>query len=168
MHRICGNGKKRYLGSSVITFRDHNGTQSILLRIIAPRGHTFSSNERRLPLHPYADRVSISSHEWSMRRSESTVSSIVTVVDIVVVTRWFKFLTRDSCCQAQRKRHSRFLATLSLSLSSLPPLFLCYSPPSSLRFFPNNDCFERSLLAWMSYAQLAQHMGGSSKRVHFL
>lgn len=88
------------------------------------------------------------------------VSSIVTVVDIVVVTRWFKFLTRDSCCQTRRKRHSHFHA-----INQCLVFFFFYS----LRFpFSNNNCFERSILAWISYVWAARCMGGLYKSIHFL
>lgn len=124
----------------------------VLSRVTVPRGHIFSRTELRLPYIPCAGRVSISSHEWSMWRSESTASSIVTVVDIVVVIRWFKFLTRDSCCQARRKRRSHFHATSTAWANC--SLFL-FPPRAS---FPRRVTIvsKRSLLARLSYVQLAR------------
>lgn len=129
MKRGCGSSGRTEIITLAFTIVREGSVPS---RIIAPRGHIFSNNKRRLPLHPYAGRVSISSHEWSMWRSESAVSSIVTVVDIVVVTRWFKFLTRDSCCQARRKRRSRFHATGTVC-ALLPSSFLLALFSSSFR-----------------------------------
>lgn len=134
MHRsarfIRGSVKNRNANASVVFLSCHCTTWPYIFR-----------QRTSTPLHPRAVRVSISSHEWSMRRSETMVSSIVTVVDTVVVTRWFKSLTRDSCCQPQHNAVPTSTRTAPCSL--FPLLFLI----DSFRFFPllmfmNYDSFE--------------------------
>lgn len=92
------------------------------LYIFPPRNTNADS-----PLHPHIGRCIDPSHEWSMRRSESTVSSIVTIVDIVVVTQWFKFLTRDSPAVRLGANVEFPLPCNRQSLCPVPFLFLLYA-----------------------------------------
>jgi len=143
---------------------DHNGAfakevfSHVSLRRMAIYFPSCNTNADS-PLHPHIERCIDPSHEWSMRRSESTGSSIVTIVDIVVVTQWFRFLTRDSPAV---RLGANVVPTSTRSTKPAP----CSLPLSPLRFFSfpivSKDRYWRE-------CHMYKRMGGSYKHsIHFL
>lgn len=115
---------------------------SVLSRVTAPHGHIFSLAQQTPTLlyirtHRPLYRSLLTSDRCG-DPSLSTVSSIVTIVDIVVVTQWFKLLTRETLLSGTERKTTFPLPCDHGEPRSLP-FFLFYAFFFSFQLFRKID-----------------------------